>query len=150
MPVTIGEHVRKRRIELRLEQVEVARQLGVHRGSVQNWERNRGVPTAKQMPAIIRLLRYVPFELEHGFGGRLAFLRKCVGLTQVELSVRAGCARDLIGRWERMCNPPRKTNLESVLRTLDVALETQGIDVLVGSVRFEMVDAARACVARRI
>jgi DNA-binding XRE family transcriptional regulator len=76
-PKTIGEHLRKRRIELGLEQTEVATSLGVCRSSLQHWEQNRGAPLPKQMPGVIRFLGYVPFAEEPGFAGRLVYFRKC-------------------------------------------------------------------------
>jgi transcriptional regulator with XRE-family HTH domain len=59
-PKTIGEHLKRRRLELHLMQVEVGRRLGVHRGSVQNWERGVGQPGIRQLPAIIEFLGYDP------------------------------------------------------------------------------------------
>jgi len=45
-----------------LFQSDLARLIGVHKGSIQNWERNTGTPTPGQIPSIIRFLGYVPFE----------------------------------------------------------------------------------------
>ena len=134
-PKTIGDHLRKRRIELGLEQTEVAERLGVCRSSLQHWEQNRGVPMPKQMPAIIRFLGYVPFAEEPGFGGRVAYLRKCAGLTQEELSLHAGCSEDLIWRWEGGRNPPRNLNLVCVTGVLGETLQRQGIAPFVGDPR---------------
>ena len=36
-PNTIGEHLKRRRLELHLMQSEVAKRLGVHRGTIQDW-----------------------------------------------------------------------------------------------------------------
>ena len=132
-PKTIGDHLRKRRVELSLEQDEVAVQLGVCRSSLQHWEQNRGEPMPRQIPAIIRFLGYVPFAEEPGFGGRLAYLRKCAGLTQEELSLQSECSEDLIWRWETGKNPPRSANLARVVSILDEACLVQGLNPFVGS-----------------
>ena len=126
-PKTIGDHLRKHRIELGLEQTEVAAKLGVCRNSLQHWEQNRGTPLPKQMPAIIQFLGYVPFAEEPDFGGRIAFLRKCAGLTQEELSRYAGCSEDLIWRWETGRNPPLRSKLSRVTQALQAALKDSGL-----------------------
>ena len=59
-PKTLGEHLKGRRLQLHLTQVEVGRQLGVHRGSVQNWERGISQPGVRQLYAIIEFLGYDP------------------------------------------------------------------------------------------
>jgi len=41
---TLGDHVRKRRLELGMQQKDVARRLGVDEMTVNNWERHRTTP----------------------------------------------------------------------------------------------------------
>jgi len=125
---TIGDHIRKRRIELRLEQQDVASGFGVHRGSIQNWEQNLSAPLPKQMPGIIRFLGYVPFASGDSFAEHLAHARMCAGLTQEELSLAAGCERNLVGRWERGSNPPSPRNLLGVVHVLRTALQKERIE----------------------
>jgi len=59
-PNTIGEHVRKRRLERHLLQSQLAEILGVNRISVQNWERDVYEPSAASIPKIIDFLGYDP------------------------------------------------------------------------------------------
>jgi DNA-binding XRE family transcriptional regulator len=59
---TIGDHIRKRRIDLMLTQKEVAEALGVDKTTVQFWENNRVKPSLAQIPKIIEFLGYDPFE----------------------------------------------------------------------------------------
>lgn len=42
-PGSIGEHIRKRRMDLNLLQKDVAKMLGVTEGSIKNGENNRGI-----------------------------------------------------------------------------------------------------------
>jgi DNA-binding XRE family transcriptional regulator len=58
---TVGEHVRKRRLELRLTQKRAAERLGVNQWTVLNWEKSHTEPLIESMPAIIRFLGYEPF-----------------------------------------------------------------------------------------
>jgi transcriptional regulator with XRE-family HTH domain len=99
-PQTIGEHLKKRRIELGLKQTELANLLGVHRGSIQLWERGVGEQGVRSLASIIRLLGYVPFECGGTPGGRLSFLRRCCGKTQEEFAEMNGCSPQSIWRWE--------------------------------------------------
>jgi DNA-binding transcriptional regulator YiaG len=59
-PKTLGEHVKKRRLELHLLQSQLARLLRVDRASVQNWERSIHEPNAEVIPNVIDFLGYDP------------------------------------------------------------------------------------------
>jgi transcriptional regulator with XRE-family HTH domain len=99
-PKTIGDHVKKRRLDLGLKQKEVAARLGLHFATLQLWERGIGDPGVKALPNIIAFLGYVPFEGEATFGGRISFLRRRCGITQEELAAMVGCNPSTILRWE--------------------------------------------------
>ena len=51
---TIGDHLRKRRLDLGLLQGEVADRLGVTESSVTNWELSRTEPELRFLPGIVR------------------------------------------------------------------------------------------------
>ena len=57
---TLGDHIRKRRLDLKLLQKQVADRIGVHELTITNWERNATVPAIRHIPAIIRFLGYDP------------------------------------------------------------------------------------------
>ena len=59
---TLGDHIRKKRLDLGLLQKEVARLLGVDTDSVTNWEKNRYVPRRHLIPRIVEFLGYVPLS----------------------------------------------------------------------------------------
>ena len=75
-PKTLGEHIKKRRLDLCVRQTEVAARLGMHFAALQLWERGVGDPGVKPLPEIVRFLGYVPFECEPTPGGRISFLRR--------------------------------------------------------------------------
>jgi len=52
---TIGDHLRKRRLDLGLLQREVAERLGVDKTTITNWELNRTTPALRFLPPIIAL-----------------------------------------------------------------------------------------------
>jgi transcriptional regulator with XRE-family HTH domain len=49
---TIGDHIRKRRLDLGLLQREVAERVRSDVMTILNWEKNRTKPKARHMPAI--------------------------------------------------------------------------------------------------
>jgi len=75
--------------------------FATHIETLKNWERNVGTPMVRHFPAIIRFLGYVPFSHDGTPGGQLAFLRKCVGLTQRELGQLASVNLVDLWRYER-------------------------------------------------
>ncbi|MGA2140658.1 MAG: hypothetical protein ABSH14_17540 [Verrucomicrobiia bacterium] len=62
MPNTIGEHVRRRRLQLHLFQADLAKLFGVDLGSVRNWEQGIFQPADTSMPRIIAWLGYDPLD----------------------------------------------------------------------------------------
>ncbi|MBI2073639.1 MAG: helix-turn-helix transcriptional regulator [Gemmatimonadetes bacterium] len=59
---TLGDHLRKRRLDLGLRQDDVARKLGVSLDTIRNWEVGRAAPAQWQWAGIIRFLGYAPFS----------------------------------------------------------------------------------------
>jgi predicted transcriptional regulator len=56
----LGDHIRKRRLDLEILQKQVAYQIGVHEMTIASREGNATVPEVRYMPAIIQLLGYNP------------------------------------------------------------------------------------------
>lgn len=63
-PVSIGDHIRRRRIELGLFQAEVGRIFKVSKDCITFWENNRSSPLMIFYPRIIEFLGYIPFDLD--------------------------------------------------------------------------------------
>ncbi|MFH1277565.1 MAG: helix-turn-helix transcriptional regulator [Candidatus Eisenbacteria bacterium] len=59
----MGDHLRKRRMDLGLLQREVAERLGVAKDTYRFWECNRARPLPRQWEGIIRFLGYRPSSL---------------------------------------------------------------------------------------
>lgn len=60
-PKTLGDHVRRRRLKMRLMQKEVADRLGVNSWTILNWEKGHTEPSTVSIPAIVQFLGYDPF-----------------------------------------------------------------------------------------
>jgi transcriptional regulator with XRE-family HTH domain len=58
--VTIGDRLRRRRLELGLSQVQLGKQLGVGRATVYRWERGECVPRGARANGLDRFLKRAP------------------------------------------------------------------------------------------
>jgi transcriptional regulator with XRE-family HTH domain len=101
-PQTWGEHIKKRRLELKLLQREVATQLGVRTDTILNWEHNWTKPTLRHLPKIMAFLGYDPISNDpKTLGERLLKYRKLCGISQGELAKQIGIDPTTLGRIER-------------------------------------------------
>ena len=105
-PQTIGDHIKKRRLQLKMPRTHVCGIFTIHIETLKNWERNACTPSVRHIPAIIRFLGYVPFGHDGTPGGRLAFLRECVGLTQRQVAWVTGIDAVHLWRYERNTSAP--------------------------------------------
>ena len=85
---TLGDHIRKRRLDLGLRQRDVAKQIGVNKDTICNWETNRTVPEVCLIPHIIDFLGYVPYDATWSFGERLRAIRSALGMSQEQMGRR--------------------------------------------------------------
>jgi len=100
-PQTIGDHLRRRRLALKLLQREVAERLGVVEASIWSWEANTCELEIRYMPAIVVFLGYNPLPPPKGWAERLVQCRTLMGLTQEESAKRIGVDQGTLARWER-------------------------------------------------
>lgn len=59
-PRTIGDHIRRRRMDLKLFQRDVANIIGVDEGTIHNWEMSHSYPQDKLILKIIEFIGYDP------------------------------------------------------------------------------------------
>jgi transcriptional regulator with XRE-family HTH domain len=116
-PVTIGEHILKRRIDLDLFQREVAEIIGVSEQTVCNWE--HGIePELRFIPKIIEFLGYIPFECPDNPLDKLRYYKKVNGLSIERLGALMNRDPEQLGDWFRGKHKPCKRNIESILTFL--------------------------------
>ena len=118
-PKTIGDHIRKRRLSLKLLQREVAEQIGVDATSVFNWEANNCQPELRHIPAIIAFIGYNPLPESEGWGGQVVRCRTTLGLTQKEAAGRLGVDQGTLANWEQGKRDPTGAFMSRVQRFLD-------------------------------
>ena len=99
---SIGDHLRKRRLDLKLLQKDVAGVMGVETMTVNNWERNRCQPRLCLFPKIVQFLGYSPIlaEPKHTLGYQIKAYRLRHGLTQKKLAKALGIDPATLARWE--------------------------------------------------
>jgi site-specific DNA recombinase len=100
-PTTIGDHIRRKRLSMKLRQKDVAERVEATTASIVNWECNHGTPEVRYMPAIIDFLGYNPLPLATNWAERLLRHRTTLGLTQGESARRIGVDQSTLARWER-------------------------------------------------
>jgi DNA-binding transcriptional regulator YiaG len=115
-PTTLGEHIRKRRIELNLLQRNTADTIDVTEESIANWESGRSHPQLRNYPAIIAFLGYYPFVHENEtIAGKLLYFRNSNGYSYEGvgklLNVHGSTAR----AWELKQSQPSQAMQELIL-----------------------------------
>jgi transcriptional regulator with XRE-family HTH domain len=105
---TLGDHIRKRRLDLGLLQRDVAAQIGVNKDTIYNWETNRNEPEVRLIPHMINFLGYAPYDPNWSFGQRLRAVRSALGLSQEQLAKMAGLDEGTVSEWEREEHKPTK------------------------------------------
>jgi DNA-binding transcriptional regulator YiaG len=90
-PITLGDKIRKRRIELQLTIQQLARLLEVTEEAVVYWEYNRGQPKVYNYPKLIEVLGFLPFEVDTStLGGKIIAYRYSKGLSRNKFSKMLG------------------------------------------------------------
>jgi len=97
----VGDHLRKRRLDLKLLPKDVGQRIGVVESSVWNWENNRVSPAVKFIPAIIAFLGYYPMPKPSALADQLVWYRKGHGWTQKVFAKVSSFDQSTLVRWER-------------------------------------------------
>ncbi|MHC4183281.1 MAG: helix-turn-helix domain-containing protein [Planctomycetota bacterium] len=101
-PNTLGDHLRKRRLDLKFLQKEVVQRLGVCNPSIYNWENNLTKPALRYIPKIIEFLGYTSNDPSAKTTGEMIVAyRQLLGLSQKKLACHLGIDPSTLGCWER-------------------------------------------------
>ena len=124
---TLGDHLRKRRLDLNLLQRHIADRLGVDDTTVCNWESGRTAPQLRFIPRILAFLGYDPYvPSPQALGERIIAARRRLGLTQKGLAGLLDIDPGTVSRWERGKSLPSK----NLLRRLSAYLTFHLSDVV--------------------
>lgn len=119
-PQTIGEHIRKRRMDRGLLQKEVAEQIGVTEDCITLWESNKSNPHVSYYPKIIDFLGYLPIEFDTStLTGRIKEYRYKHGLTQEDLALNLKINESTVYHIEKGTHKPSVKTLTRLLEMLN-------------------------------
>ena len=110
---SIGDHIRKRRLDLGLLQIEVVAQIGVSENTIWNWEHGTE-PALIHIPAVLDFLGYVPWEQPEDPVGRLAYFKKVNGLSLRRLGALMGRDPEQLEDWVSGRVKPCKKNTAKI------------------------------------
>ncbi len=106
-PQTVGEHLKKRRMDLKMLQADVALKFNITEDCVTNWENNYAQPQIKYNPQIIKFLGYCPITFnETTISGKMKSYRWRNGLTNMDLGKRLGVHGTTVLDWENQKRVP--------------------------------------------
>jgi len=114
----LGDHIRRRRLDLGLLQKDVAGLLGTHSQTVCNWEIENTSPALRWLPGIIQFLGYDPRPAPEDVGQQLRHYRQGQGVSQTDLARELRVDPGTLARWEMGCRKPRGMRLRRVLQML--------------------------------
>jgi transcriptional regulator with XRE-family HTH domain len=123
-PVTLGDHLRRRRLELGLYQKDVAVQIGVTTSTIWNWENNWSSITLSCMPKVFEFLGYNPIPCPDDPLERLTWYKQVNGLTLEQLGAEMGRDPEQLADWLTGRHNPCRRNLEIIKSFL--ASQAQG------------------------
>jgi transcriptional regulator with XRE-family HTH domain len=115
---TLGDHIRKKRLDLGLFQKDVAAAIGVDNGTITNWEKWRSEPELRFIPKIIEFLGYRPDGTKPvSLGETIRHYRQMRGISQKELARELGIDPSTLAKYEVDKNK-RCTALGGLLKRL--------------------------------
>jgi transcriptional regulator with XRE-family HTH domain len=99
----LGDHIRKRRLDLGLLQKDVAAVLRVDTTTINNWEHHRCQPRLYLFPRITQFLGYNPFpKIENpAIIEAIKTYRLNHGLSQKKMAKLLGIDPTTLARWEK-------------------------------------------------
>ena len=110
----MGEEIRKRRLDLSLRQIDVAKMIGCDEMTVVNWEKGHASPRIHHMPKVIEFLGINPLQKCDTLAQRIVSRRKALGITQKDFARELGIDPSTLARWKRQERIPTGHFLSTV------------------------------------
>ncbi len=124
-PKTLGEHLRKRRLDLGETQEQAASRFGVTFTSYNGWEADRIAPKVWHWPKVIEFLGHDPNPAPTTFDEALTSLQRRHGLPREMLAVRIGIERKTLFNWIAGRTEPCQKAIRQIIHS-----QIDGIDLL--------------------
>jgi transcriptional regulator with XRE-family HTH domain len=135
---TLGDHLRKKRLDRGLLQREVAKRIGVTSATAWQWERNRTKPETRYVPAIVEFLGCLPPVPCGSFPEVLRTARRAAGLSQEQLANLAHIDESTLAKWEGGDTLPLRSTterLQQFFKTIGQPMPEFGPEVFYSSGR---------------
>jgi transcriptional regulator with XRE-family HTH domain len=100
-PQTLADHIRKRRLVLKLSKKQAAARLGVTPATIRNWETGQTRPRIERIPGVLRFLGDDPFPEPKNIPERLLAMRRARGWSIRKVARQFGLDPTTWGDWER-------------------------------------------------
>ena len=113
---TLGDHLRTKRLDLGLEQKDVAKIVKVTFSTISNWENHRSEPVIQHYPAIMEFLGYCLYQYPETYGDRLRLHRIHRGLSYRKLARILGVDPGSISGWETEAHRPLEKSQKKIDR----------------------------------
>jgi transcriptional regulator with XRE-family HTH domain len=111
---TIGDHIRKRRLDLGFDQKTIGQRIGVCCLTITGWEKRHTKPKVRHLPAIITFLGYDPRPEPMSLPERIAWFREGKGWSQEQMAEFLGVDEATISSWERKEHAPTRNSVEKI------------------------------------
>ena len=105
-PRTLAEHIKRMRLFRNLYQRDVAKQMGVDKATVANWEKGKTAPPITFIPAVIAFLGYDPFDVPQALPEQMLAYRRRLGLSAKSASEQLGVDPGSWLAWEHGTTAP--------------------------------------------
>jgi transcriptional regulator with XRE-family HTH domain len=114
----LGEQIRKRRLDLNLRQIDVAKIIGCDEMTVVNWEKGYASPRIHHMPKVVEFLGFNPLPKGDNLSQSLVNYRNVLGLTQKAFARQLVVDPSTLAKWERGERAPTGMYLRLVSEVL--------------------------------
>ena|SRR5882672_10122857 len=116
---TIGDHIRKVRLDRMLLQKDLAKLFKVHLTTIVGWEKNQAIPHSKYAPLITQFLGYDAFPKQTiDIGEQIKAYRLKRGLSREWFAKLAGVSWTSVGIWERKLTVPKPGLIQRLEKVL--------------------------------
>ena len=124
-PRTIGEHIKKARIQKGLHQSDVAKLIGVSSNQLCAWEiGKRRIMKVKYFPRILKFLGYIPeLKKPYSIGRDMTIVKQIYGWNNKSLAEELGLDPSTVSNWIKGKQTKCKRKNEQVVLSLKKLLE---------------------------
>ena len=125
--VTLGDHIRRRRLDLGLLQRQVADQLGVCKSVVWRWETGETEPELRFLPKIFGFIGGDPRPEPTEVGTRLIRWREHQGWSRKRLAAKLRVDEATLWRWESGRSCPSRAYAARVQALRDFSADVESL-----------------------